>query len=95
MQKIVIEKPKEITIDSLSGSELVAYRSQNSEGVCVLSKINKANSFGFIRLSNSNSHPVFVADGWFNSVKAAASARQLVAFDNINEMVEAIVSKKF
>ncbi len=96
MQKIINDSlPCEILVDSLSGTELVAYRSHNSEGVCVLSKLNKGNTYGFVRLSNSISAPVFVGEGWYGSVHLAAKARQLYAFENMEELLISILNNKF
>jgi hypothetical protein len=96
MQKIITtNKPTEITFEHLIGREIVAYRSRGGEGVCVLSRLNKGNIYGFVRLNNSTSHPSFVGEGWFNSVKIAASARQLYTFDSMDELISSIYNEKF
>lgn len=92
----------------MSGTEIVAYRSLNSEGYCVLAKLTSKNlfeksgrgfpnaaQFGFVALNSSTSEPRFVGNTWQESIKLASANRDVMTFMTMQEMLTAMVNKTF
>ena len=100
MKKIIVsEVPKEVKLNDMIGNEIVAYRSLNSEGYCILSKLTKRADgeqvYGFITLNASNSSPRFEGRNWFEAIKTASASRTIYTFNNMEEMLKAMVNKTF
>lgn len=101
MKKIIpAEVSDSITIDKVTEHELVAYKCKSADAtkrpyaVAVLTKLG-TNSYGFVALDYSvNSKPRFVANDWRASIKLASESRQLYAFNNQANLIEAIYNKK-
>lgn len=112
MLKIVTEKkPTEVLLSNLIGTELVSYRSKNSDSYCVLTKLTSKTLFekaspnaarnqgtsvyGFVPLNNSSSEPRFVANSWQSAIELASQSRDLYTFANMKEMLLNMVNNKF
>lgn len=110
MQKIIVkDTSKEVRLENMSGTEIVAYRSLNSDGYCVLAKLTSKNlfeksgrgsfanaaQFGFVALNSSTSEPRFVGNTWQESIKLASANRDVMTFKTMQEMLTAMVNKTF
>lgn len=96
MKRLIDPKDRqELTSQDLEGNEIVAYRCIDSDSVCVLSKLLKGGTYGFINLSRSNGAPVFIGDNFYEAVDAATKNRKLFVFANQLALIEAIYLKKF
>lgn len=112
MRKIITEaKPTEVLSRNLVGTEIVAYRSKNSENYCILTKLTSktlfekalsnahrhqgTNVYGFVALNSSTSEPRFVANSWLGAIELASQSRDLYTFPNMKEMLLDMVNNKF
>jgi hypothetical protein len=111
MRKIVTEvKPTEVRLQNLQGTEIVAYRSKNSDNYCVLTKLTSrtlferalpqnrvvnASAFGFVALNSSTSEPRFVASSWQGAIELASKSRDIYTFTSMKEMLESMVNNRF
>jgi hypothetical protein len=85
---------QEVTSQDLEGNEIVAYRCLSSKSICVLSKLLKDGTFGFVNLSRSNIPPAFVGYSFYQSIDSATKNRKLFVFANQSALIEAIYLKK-
>lgn len=112
MRKIIVkDTTKEVRLENLMGSEIVAYRSLNSDGYCILTKLTSKTLFeratesrnktfnttmyGFVALNSSTAEPRFTASSWGESIKLASANRDVMTFSNMQEMLTAMVNKSF
>ena len=112
MQKIIVKNTaKEIRLENMMGTEIVAYHSLNSDAYCVLTKLTSKNLFeratevrnrtfnttmyGFVPLNSSTSEPRFVATTWQDAIKLASEKRDVMTFKTMQEMLTAMVNKAF
>jgi hypothetical protein len=104
MKKIIsVAKPQEVRSSELKGNEVVAYRSKNSENYCILAKlVNKKmygdkvqEVFGFVPLGSSSSEPRFVSDTWQGAIEVASQTRSVFMFETWQEMLQAMLNKRF
>lgn len=98
MKKLVKEKIADITpvtLDELTGDELVAYRCvNNSLHVAVLHKLDGC-KWGFFSLGYSNNNPTYTANTRQDTIKLASQGRQLYFFSTQEELVRCIYNKVF
>jgi hypothetical protein len=84
-----------IHYSDLTGNELIAYRCQNSDAYAVLAKLGGGGTYGFVPLNNSNSKPRYIDASWFGSVQLAMGCRDLMVFDNMEEMITCMINRSF
>ena len=99
MRKIVTNITPEVSIDSLTGRELIAYKCKNVEAgrysVAVLTKLVPG-KYGFVALDYSagSTNPRFEGNSFFQCIKLAGEKRQLYTFDDLSDLAKAIYEKK-
>lgn len=81
-----------ILVDSLMGTEIIAYRCPNSDSVCLLARVTKqqVKQYGFINLNYPNQDSAFVHITFYDAIRAAGKNRSIYAFSSQSELIEAI-----
>lgn len=105
MQKVIINKPAVdvIKLSNLTGKEIIAYRSNNSDNYCLLAKLSTRDdmpnhigfAYGFVPLSTSNASPRYASQTWKESIRLAGATHDIMKFNSMNEMLTAMVNKTF
>ena len=99
MKKIVSNVTPEISINSLTGRELIAYKCKNvlpgRYSIAVLTKLTPGR-YGFVALDYSagDTNPRFESNTIQQSIRLASEKRQLYAFDSLPELAKAIAEQK-
>ena len=103
MKKIVIEEPIDsIPLSRVSNRDIVAYKSKNSAGVCMLVKLTQHGPkspmslkfteqwWGFVQIGGSTaSSPRFVSTTAHGAIKNAVDAgREILVFGTVAEFLE-------
>lgn len=101
MKKILREdNPDFIQLGALSGNEMAAYATRNKyrdnelTGYCILSRLENGN-FGFINLTRVGTAPSFVGKNHAESIAKASKKRDVLVFENYEEMLTKILNKEF
>lgn len=99
MKNIIVSATEDIRVEDLTGREIVAYRSHNSENYCVLAKLTQVANvqmYGFVPLNGFDQSPRFMGLSPKDSIeKCFKKGRKAVAFSNMKEMLTAMLNKSF
>lgn len=101
MKKLVqkISPVNEITVDQLTGNEIVAYKQHGSNNLSVLAEFTegegvlKRNVFGFIPL-NRTGRPTYLSVSFYSSIADAMSNRQVYTFEDQKDLAKFILYEK-
>lgn len=99
MKKIVTNVTPEISINSLTGREIIAYKCKNTTpgrySVAVLTKL-KPGFYGFVALDYpaGDTNPRFESFSKEQCIKLAGEKRQLYAFEDMIDLAKAIAERK-
>jgi hypothetical protein len=107
MKTLVNQTPEPVTIsiNELSGKELICYKCKGSghtDTVAFLSKMSYYQEptntcytgFGFVYLGYSNTRPSYIAHTWHESIQLAMKSRTLRVFETQKEMLTAILNNE-
>lgn len=103
--KKVIGDINTIKLNELNGREVIAYRCKSLHGsskrtYSVLSKLvigecSGKDNWGFINLDSADSRPTYVGTYFTDALKKANAQRELMVFDNVRKLCQAIIDKDF
>ncbi len=99
MKRIISQTNNTITVNELTGKELVAYKSKDGKKFGYLSRLNsngQPDSFGFISLYDTGRPPSFISNSALKSIQIAIDAqRDVRMFATTEEMLDAIRNQTF
>lgn len=88
MKRVILENESLlIQVCQLNGSEIVAYKAEGSNAICLLSRLDYG--WGFIAL-NGVYGPCFKSTVRSDSIRLAASERRVYAFGDYKDFAKAL-----
>lgn len=81
-----------ITMNDLTTREIIVYKCQSSETICMLTKLSRdekcSQKWGFVPIGRGNYGPCFIAGSFYDAIKNCP--RRLFVFDEYKDFAKAL-----